>query len=168
MYVYVCLYQGRKQLTQTVATEVKFIKLYSHIVFGNIMTSLAVNFRALSDLLETIIYQAKPTQSSTPIARLGGLWRKAPSRSVPGPEPVFWRASCSSTQSSPNMSTYDTGVRSRCEMRREVCQQSRDGFLSVDDAQRQSKSSHLKEKFKKKAQPLKDYENVCYPCWNMV
>ena len=43
---------------------------------------------------------------------------------------------------------YDTAVRSRC-------QQSRDGFLSVDDAQRQSKSSHLKENFKKKSFTVK-------------
>ena len=39
----VCLYQGRKQLTQTVASEVTFIKLYIHITCGNIITSLAVN-----------------------------------------------------------------------------------------------------------------------------
>ena len=45
MCVCVYLYQGRKQLTQTVATEVKFIKLYSHIAFGNIMTFFAVNSR---------------------------------------------------------------------------------------------------------------------------
>ena len=47
MCVCVCLYQGRKQLTQTVATEVTFIKLYSHIAFGDIKTSLAVNSRGL-------------------------------------------------------------------------------------------------------------------------
>ena len=41
----VCLNQGRKQLTQTVATEVTFINLYSDIAFENIMTSLAVNSR---------------------------------------------------------------------------------------------------------------------------
>ena len=119
---------------------------------------------ALSDLLETTTDQAKPTQSSTQSARLGSWWRKAPSRFVLG-EPVFWRSSCGSIQGSPNLSTeadswvYDTAVRSRYELTRELRLQSRDGFLSVDDAQHWSKSSHLKKKFKrdilKKALPFK-------------
>ena len=115
---------------------------------------------ALSDLLETTTDQAKPTQSSTQSARLGSWWRKAPSRFVLG-EPVFWRSSCGSIQGSPNMSTeadswvYDKAVRSRYELTRELRQQSRDGFLSVDDAQHWSKSSHLKEKFKREPIYLK-------------
>ena len=41
----VCVFESGTQTSNSVATEVTFINLYSDIAFGNIMTSLAVKSR---------------------------------------------------------------------------------------------------------------------------